>query len=274
MPTIQAKPYDYTFEKNRLALVIIDMQRDFVEPGGFGAALGNDVRLLAPIIPTVVELLAAFRQLKLTVIHTKECHKPDLSDCPPAKLARGRGKLTIGDAGPMGRILIERGTRQRFRAVPATGARRTSHRQARQGSILCDESPGRIEETRHHASSFHWGYHGSLRENDHARSQRSRLRIAAGRRLHLKLLSRFQKSDARYGSRSERHRRLDGVHQTNYCRPDVIPLRRTRPSRNRESRQTLLNLAWRFRGRLARNRQASNNDVCPPKTCGVRRNVI
>ena len=107
MPTIHAKPYDYTFEKNRLALVIIDMQRDFVEPGGFGAALGNDVKLLAPVIPIIAALLGAFREQKLTVVHTKECHKPDLSDCPPAKLARGRGKLTIGDAGPMGRILIE-----------------------------------------------------------------------------------------------------------------------------------------------------------------------
>ena len=107
MPTIHAKPYDFTFEKSRAALVIIDMQRDFVEPGGFGAALGNDVRLLAPIIPTVGALLAAFRKLKLTVVHTKECHKPDLSDCPPAKLTRGKGKLTIGDQGPMGRILIE-----------------------------------------------------------------------------------------------------------------------------------------------------------------------
>ena len=83
------------------------MQRDFVEPGGFGAALGNDVSLLAPIIPAVAELLGAFRKLNLTVIHTKECHKPDLSDCPPAKLTRGRGKLTIGDHGPMGRILID-----------------------------------------------------------------------------------------------------------------------------------------------------------------------
>jgi nicotinamidase-related amidase len=107
MPTIDAKPYEFAFEKNRLALVIIDMQRDFVEPGGFGAALGNDVRLLTPIIPTVAELLGAFRSLKMTVIHTKECHKPDLSDCPPAKRARGRGSLTIGDVGPMGRILIE-----------------------------------------------------------------------------------------------------------------------------------------------------------------------
>jgi nicotinamidase-related amidase len=106
MATIEARPYDYAFDKKRLALVLIDMQRDFVEPGGFGAALGNDVRLLAPIIPVLRELVSGFRELGLTVIHTKECHKPDLSDCPKAKLTRGRGALKIGDVGPMGRILI------------------------------------------------------------------------------------------------------------------------------------------------------------------------
>jgi nicotinamidase-related amidase len=106
LSTIHAQPYDYSFDRKRLALVIIDMQRDFVEPGGFGAALGNDVRRLTPIIPTVGKLLDGFRKLGLTVIHTKECHRPDLSDCPPAKLTRGRGQLKIGDAGPMGRILI------------------------------------------------------------------------------------------------------------------------------------------------------------------------
>jgi nicotinamidase-related amidase len=106
MPTIHAQPYDYAFDKKRVALVVIDMQRDFVEPGGFGAALGNNVSLLTPIIPTLARLLDGFRTLGLTVIHTKECHKPDLSDCPPAKLTRGGGKLKIGDKGPMGRILI------------------------------------------------------------------------------------------------------------------------------------------------------------------------
>src|SRR5258708_5982274 len=106
MPTIKAQPYDYAFEKKRLALILIDMQRDFVEPGGFGAALGNDVGLLTPIIPTLARLLSGFRELGLTVIHTKECHQPDLSDCPEAKRARGRGGLRIGDVGPMGRILI------------------------------------------------------------------------------------------------------------------------------------------------------------------------
>lgn len=107
MPTIAARPYDYDFDPARVALVIIDMQRDFIEPGGFGAALGNDVSRLAPIVPAVQALLGAFREHGLCVIHTKECHRPDLSDCPPAKRERGRGALRIGDSGPMGRILIE-----------------------------------------------------------------------------------------------------------------------------------------------------------------------
>ncbi len=102
MPTIAAQPYDYTFDPVRTALVIIDMQRDFLEPGGFGAVLGNDVSRLAPVVPVVERLLTAFRQRGLTVIHTKECHRPDLSDCPAAKRRRGRGSLTIGDPGPMG----------------------------------------------------------------------------------------------------------------------------------------------------------------------------
>ncbi len=107
MPTVAAQPYDYSFDPKRLALVIIDMQRDFVEPGGFGAALGNDVHRLAPAIPANEKLLRAFRALGLMVIHTKECHRPDLADCPPAKRSRGDCTLRIGDPGPMGRILIE-----------------------------------------------------------------------------------------------------------------------------------------------------------------------
>jgi nicotinamidase-related amidase len=107
MPTVAAEPYDYRFDPASTALVIIDMQRDFLEPGGFGAALGNNVNLLAPAVPAVARLLAAFRERKLTVVHTKECHRPDLADCPPAKRTRGGSTLRIGDEGPMGRILIE-----------------------------------------------------------------------------------------------------------------------------------------------------------------------
>jgi nicotinamidase-related amidase len=107
MAIVRAQPYDFEFNPAHSALVIIDMQRDFVEPGGFGAALGNDVKLLALVIPTIAKLLSAFRELGLNVIHTKECHRPDLSDCPLAKRNRGHGSLRIGDAGPMGRILIQ-----------------------------------------------------------------------------------------------------------------------------------------------------------------------
>jgi biuret amidohydrolase len=108
MPTIAAQPYDYEIpDLQKLALVIIDMQRDFLEPGGFGDALGNDVARLQAIVPTLQTLLAAFRQMNLPIIHTIECHQPDLSDCPPAKIKRGRGELTIGSTGPMGRILVK-----------------------------------------------------------------------------------------------------------------------------------------------------------------------
>lgn len=107
MPTIAvAKPYPYVFPLDRTALVMIDMQRDFIEPGGFGAALGNDVSRLTAIIPTVARLLSVWRKAGLPLIHTRESHRPDLSDCPPAKLARGNASLRIGDSGPMGRILV------------------------------------------------------------------------------------------------------------------------------------------------------------------------
>ncbi|SEM45247.1 Nicotinamidase-related amidase [Gemmobacter aquatilis] len=101
-----ALPFPLRFDPASTALIVIDMQRDFVEPGGFGAALGNDVTLLQAIIPTVAALIAGARAAGVPVIHTRECHLPDLSDCPPAKRLRGAPALRIGDPGPMGRILI------------------------------------------------------------------------------------------------------------------------------------------------------------------------
>ena len=107
MATIAAaQPFAFEFDPAATALVVIDMQRDFLEPGGFGETLGNDVSLLAPTVPATARLLAAARAAGLMVVHTRESHRPDLSDCPPAKRQRGKCALRIGDAGPMGRILV------------------------------------------------------------------------------------------------------------------------------------------------------------------------
>ena len=103
---VSARPYDFVLEPGRAALVVIDMQRDFIEPGGFGAVLGNDVSRLTKIVPTVAALLSLFRGQKLPILHTREAHRPDLSDCPPAKRLRGAPGLRIGDEGSMGRILV------------------------------------------------------------------------------------------------------------------------------------------------------------------------
>lgn len=103
---VEAKPGPFDWEAEKTVLVYIDMQRDFLEPGGFGAVLGNDVTRLAGIVPAMRLLLGAWRAAGLPVAHTLECHEPDLSDCPPAKLARGGAKLRIGDRGPLGRILV------------------------------------------------------------------------------------------------------------------------------------------------------------------------
>jgi len=103
---IPAQPFPYEFDLAHSALMIIDMQRDFIEPGGFGETLGNDVSLLAAIVPACQAVLQAWRDGGGLVVHTREAHLADLSDCPPAKRARGNPALRIGDLGPMGRILV------------------------------------------------------------------------------------------------------------------------------------------------------------------------
>ena len=103
---IAAEPYELEFDPKTTALLIIDMQRDFVMPGGFGEALGNDVTPLQATIAPTKRVLEAARKKGMLVIHTREGHRPDLTDCPPTKLVRGRGKTRIGDPGPMGRILV------------------------------------------------------------------------------------------------------------------------------------------------------------------------
>jgi nicotinamidase-related amidase len=103
---IQAEPYDFEFDLDSTALIMIDMQRDFVEPGGFGEMLGNNVSLLRSSIEPCKELLETARKVGLFIVHTREGHRPDLSDLQPAKRERGHLKTGIGDVGPMGRILV------------------------------------------------------------------------------------------------------------------------------------------------------------------------
>jgi biuret amidohydrolase len=106
MAVVEAEPYPFEFDPRHVGLVIIDMQRDFLEEGGFGAALGNDVTQLRRAIAPTTRLLAAARAAGLAVIHTREGHRPDLADLPASKKARGRLAAGIGDPGPMGRILV------------------------------------------------------------------------------------------------------------------------------------------------------------------------
>lgn len=106
LATVDAEPEPLTIDPARTAVVIIDMQRDFLEPGGFGESLGNDVSLLKRAVEPCQALLGAARRIGMLVIHTREGHRPDLSDAPRAKVERGAPALRIGAPGPMGRILI------------------------------------------------------------------------------------------------------------------------------------------------------------------------
>jgi len=106
MSDVQAQPFAFALRPAQAALLIIDMQRDFVEPGGFGESLGNRVEPLQDIVPTVRKVLDHWRAIGGLVVHTRESHAPDLSDCPDAKRWRGNPSLRIGDVGPMGRVLV------------------------------------------------------------------------------------------------------------------------------------------------------------------------
>jgi nicotinamidase-related amidase len=103
---VPAEPSSFSLVAGKTALIVIDMQRDFLLPGGFGSSLGNDVDQLAKVVPPLAALIAAAREAGIMVIHTREGHEPDLADCPPAKLVRGAPSKRIGDPGKYGRILI------------------------------------------------------------------------------------------------------------------------------------------------------------------------
>jgi nicotinamidase-related amidase len=103
---VAAQPYEFTLDPAATALLVIDMQRDFLEPGGFGELLGNDVSLLSRVVEPLGLVLEAARAAGMLVVHTREGHRPDLADCPPSKLARGRLDVGIGALGPKGRVLV------------------------------------------------------------------------------------------------------------------------------------------------------------------------
>jgi biuret amidohydrolase len=95
------------FDPATTALIVIDMQRDFCSPGGYAQQAGLDIAPMQAVVPQVQRLLAAARAAGLTVVHTREGHLPDLSDCPPAKLARSvAAGAPIGSPGPLGRLLV------------------------------------------------------------------------------------------------------------------------------------------------------------------------
>ncbi len=106
METINARPYGFAFEPASTALLLIDFQRDFLEEGGFGSSLGNDVSLLRAALVPARKVLDAARAASLFVVHTREGHRPDLADAPQAKLRRGNAPLRIGERGALGRLLV------------------------------------------------------------------------------------------------------------------------------------------------------------------------
>ncbi len=177
MLTIPALPYDFALPPPGTALIVIDMQRDFIEPGGFGAALGNDVSTLQPAIEPVRRLLGLFRARGWPIIHTRESHRPDLTDCPPAKRLRSAPGMRIGDEGPMGRILVrgEPGAAILESCAPLPGE--TEIDKPGKGRLPRNRPAGDPAGEGHHPPRLRRRHDGGLRADDDARGQRPRLRI-------------------------------------------------------------------------------------------------
>ena len=143
---IVAEPSTLAVEFDRAALIIIDMQRDFLEPGGFGETLGNNVSLLQAAVAPLRKVLDAARAAGMLIIHTREGHRPDLSDAPRHKVERGEPSLRIGALGPMGRILIRGEPGHDIIPELYPGGGRAGDRQAGQGRVLPDRSGADAEE--------------------------------------------------------------------------------------------------------------------------------
>ncbi len=182
LAAIAAEPEPIAIDFGKTALVIIDMQRDFLEPGGFGETLGNDVSLLEPRSSPCQAVLDAARDAGMLVIHTREGHRPDLSDAPPAKIERGKPSTRIGAPGPMGRILVrgEAGHDIIPELYPIAGE-----------SVIDKPGKGAFYATdltrscqaRHRAPARMRRHHRGLRQHHGARGQRPRLPLHRARRL-------------------------------------------------------------------------------------------
>jgi biuret amidohydrolase len=93
--------------KGEVALILIDMQRDFLEPDGYLAAMGYDLAGVRAAIQPARRLLVAARAAGLCILHTRQGYRPDLAEVPAHKLARIQaGKSAVGKPGPLGRFLI------------------------------------------------------------------------------------------------------------------------------------------------------------------------
>ena len=183
---VAAEPEPIELDWTETALVIIDMQRDFMEPGGFGETLGNDVSQLARAVKPIAAVLEAARDTGMLVVHTREGHLPDLSDAPPAKVERGAPSLRIGDPGPMGRILIrgEAGHDIIPELYPLDSE--VVIDKPGKGAFYATELARRAAEIRHREFAGMRRHHRGLRQHHGARGQRPRLSLRrAVRRLRV-----------------------------------------------------------------------------------------
>ena len=206
--SIEAEPTPLWVDLDRTALVIIDMQRDFLEPGGFGETLGNDVSRLQTAVGPCRAVLDAARAAKMLVIHTREGHRPDLSDAPRAKIERGEPAMRIGAPGPMGRILVRGEPGPRHHSAAAPDRRRAGRRQARQGRVPPDRPAPDPAEARDRKSAGVRRHHRGVRQHHGARGQRPRLPLHRAQRLLRVVFSRVSRCRPRHDQGAGRHLRL------------------------------------------------------------------